>query len=56
MLPLLKEVFMIGKVYSAAVTGIYAVPVEVQADVAPGIPYFELKLVFLTLTTANHDS
>ena len=33
---------MIGKVYSAAVTGIYAVPVEVQADVAPGIPYFEL--------------
>ena len=42
MLPLLKEVFMIGKVYSAAVTGIYAVPVEVQADVAPGIPYFEL--------------
>lgn len=33
---------MLGKVYSAAVIGIVARPVEVEADIAAGIPNFEL--------------
>ena len=33
---------MIGKVYSATVTGIVAKPVEIEADIAAGIPCFEL--------------
>lgn len=33
---------MIGKVYSAAVIGIVARPVEIEADIAAGIPCFEL--------------
>lgn len=33
---------MIGKVFSAAVMGIMAESVEIEADIAPGIPSFEL--------------
>ena len=33
---------MISKVYSAAVIGIVARPVEIEADIAAGIPCFEL--------------